>query len=202
MIFFTALMTAATGALSIARPDNLDTALVVVVFACIGIGGILIPTSIIAQTICPDEYIATITAITLSIRFVGGAIGFTIYTNVFANKTTEYFTQYVAIDTIVAQSVVNFLTPDGQAAIEAIATAIGNAQFDEVKNILATNPSVINRDAYPEILAAAQKSFALAYRYPYWISIAFGGICFIASFFIADVRPMMASRKIANPLKR
>ncbi|RMZ70656.1 MFS drug efflux pump [Pyrenophora seminiperda CCB06] len=201
MIFFTALMTAATGAMSIARPDNLSATLVVVVFASIGIGGILIPTSIVAQTMCPDEYIATITALTLSIRFIGGAIGFSIYTNVFSRKTAEYFTQYVAIDVLVTKSVVNFLTPDGQATIAAIATAIGNARFDEVRHILATSPSVINREAYPEILAAAQKSFALAYRYPYWISIAFGGVCFVASFFIANVRPMMTS-KVSNPLKR
>ncbi|KAG9386136.1 AraJ Arabinose efflux permease [Pyrenophora tritici-repentis] len=201
MIFFTALMTAATGAMSIGRPDNINETLVVVSFACLGVGGILIPTSIIAQTIVPDEYIATITAITLSIRFVGGAIGFSIYTNVLTHKTTEYFTKYVAIDTLVTKSIVNFLNPDGQATIAAIASALGNSRFAEVKHILATSPSVINREAYPEILAATQKSWALAYRYPYWISIAFGGVCFISSFFIADVRPMMMTKRVTNPLK-
>ncbi|EFQ88569.1 hypothetical protein PTT_15493 [Pyrenophora teres f. teres 0-1] len=201
MIFFTALMTAGTGALSVARPDNLNESLVILSFACLGVGGILIPTSIIGQTIVPDEYIATITAITLSIRFIGGAIGFSIYTNVLTHKTTEYFTQFVAIDTLVRQSIVNFLNPDGQATIAAIATALGNSKFDEVKRILATSPSVINRDAYPEILAATQKAWALAYRYPYWISIAFGGICFISSLFITDVRPLMMTKRITNPLK-
>lgn len=31
----------------------------------------------------------------------------------------------------------------------------------------------------------------MAYRWPYWISIAFGGVCIICSFFMGDVRKHM-----------
>lgn len=79
MIFFTALMTAGNGAMSVATPDNISTIVPITLIACLGVGGVIIPCSIIAQIMCPDDLIATITAITLSIRYVGGAIGFTVY---------------------------------------------------------------------------------------------------------------------------
>ena len=50
--------------------------------AGLGIGGIVVPASIITNIICPDELIATVTALTLAIRVLGGALGYTIYYNV------------------------------------------------------------------------------------------------------------------------
>jgi hypothetical protein len=88
MIFFTALMTAGTGAVCIATPHNLSALYTIVTIACVGVGGVIVPCSIIAQIACPDELIATITAITLSIRYVGGAIGFAVYYNIFFHKVT------------------------------------------------------------------------------------------------------------------
>jgi hypothetical protein len=83
MIVATAMMTAFCGAVSISRPDNIAVMYVIVTFASLGVGGVIIPGSIIAQIVCPSELIATITAITLAIRYIGGAIGFTAYYNVF-----------------------------------------------------------------------------------------------------------------------
>lgn len=83
MIVATAMMTAFCGAVSISNPDNIATMYVIVTFASLGVGGVIIPGSIIAQIVCPTELIATITAITLSIRYIGGAIGYTAYYNVF-----------------------------------------------------------------------------------------------------------------------
>jgi len=47
------------------------------------------------------------------------------------------------------------------------------------------------------IVSAVQKAFALAYRWPYCMSIAFGGACFICSWFIGDVRKWLMDDKIA-----
>jgi hypothetical protein len=47
-----------------------------------GIGGIVVPASIITTIICPDDLIATIAALTLSIRVIGGAVGYAVYYNV------------------------------------------------------------------------------------------------------------------------
>ncbi len=56
------------------------------VLAGLGIGGIVVPASIITTIICPDDLIATVAALTLAIRVIGGSVGYTIYYNVFINK--------------------------------------------------------------------------------------------------------------------
>ena len=58
--------------------NNLWLSYVVITIAGLGIGGIVVPASIISTIICPDELIATVAALTLSIRVLGGAIGYAI----------------------------------------------------------------------------------------------------------------------------
>ncbi|KAF2750085.1 MFS general substrate transporter [Sporormia fimetaria CBS 119925] len=196
MIFFTAMMTAGTGAVSINNPDNLSTMYAIVTIASIGVGGVIIPSSIIAQIACPDELIATITAITLSIRYIGGAIGFAVYANLFFRKFTEIAGTKVAVDGIVMKG----LVPATELPLVVhLVELVGNAQFTELKHVIATNPLVSQKDkAYSIIIRAAQEGFALAYRYPYWISIAFGGLCFILSFFVDDIGSLLTAQ-IAAP---
>jgi hypothetical protein len=45
---------------------------IVLIVAGLGIGGILVPASIITTIVCPDDLIATVSALTLSIRVIGG----------------------------------------------------------------------------------------------------------------------------------
>lgn len=96
LLFFTALMTAGTGAMSIGTPQNLGAMYGVVTLAALGVGGVIIPCSIIAQIACPDELIATVTAITLSLRYIGGAITFGIASNLFYHNVNIYATEIVA----------------------------------------------------------------------------------------------------------
>ncbi|KNG48914.1 trichothecene efflux pump [Stemphylium lycopersici] len=199
MIFFTALMTATTGAVCVARPDNLSTVYPLITFASIGVGGVIIPCSIIAQIACPDELIATVTAITLSIRYIGGAIGFAVYSNLFYRKVEDHLSTMLAKNTIAAQAIVNPLSEEGRELIGIITSLMGSARFEEVKQILATSPQVLQRDAFPIILRASQEAFALAYRWPYWISIAFGGVCFIAAFFVGNIRGLLTAHT-AHPV--
>jgi hypothetical protein len=199
MIFFTALMTAGTGAVSVNTPDNLNAMYAIVTIASIGVGGVIIPSSIIAQIACPDELIATITAITLSIRYIGGAIGFAIYANLFFRKFTEYGGTVVAIDGIVMHGIVS---PKHLELIVHLVELVGNAKFHELKEVIATSPLVQNKEmAYPVILNYAQRAFALAYRYPYWISIAFGGLCFILSFFVGDIGGLLTNKVAAESVE-
>ena len=200
MIFFTALMTAGTGAVAVSTPHNLGTVYGIVTIASIGVGGVIIPCSIIAQIACPDDLIATITAITLSIRYIGGAIGFAVYSNLFFRKVTEALTEILATQTLAGKAIVNPLSTQGIVVITHITELMGNARFNEVKEILATDPMVLQRNAWPVILAASQESFALAYRWPYWVSIAFGGICFILSFFVGDITTLLTAQ-IAHPVE-
>ena len=68
--------------MSVARVDNLNTLWIILIIAGFGIGGIVVPASIITTIICPDDLIATIAALILSIRVIGGAIGYAVYYNV------------------------------------------------------------------------------------------------------------------------
>lgn len=199
MIFFTGMMTAGTGAMSIASPDNLDTVYAVLTIASIGVGGVIIPCSIIAQIACPDDLIATITAITLSIRYIGGAIGFAVYYNLFYSKVTEHLTDLVATKLIAYKGIINPLTAAGLATITHVTELMGTAQFEQAKQLLATDPQVLQRDAFPQILRATQEAMALAYRWPYWCSIAFGGTCFVLSFFLGDIDQLLDAH-IAHPV--
>lgn len=103
LIVSSVLMTAGCGSLAIARIDNLYQLWGLLVLAGLGIGGIVVPASIIskrlaarvqdcgadillATIICPDDLIATIAALTLSIRVIGGSVGYCVYYNVFISK--------------------------------------------------------------------------------------------------------------------
>jgi hypothetical protein len=43
----------------------------------------------LATIICPDDLIATVAALTLAIRVIGGSIGYCVYYNVFICKSTN-----------------------------------------------------------------------------------------------------------------
>lgn len=199
MIFFTGMMTAGTGAMCIARPDNLDTVYAVVTIASIGVGGVIIPCSIIAQIACPDDLIATVTAITLSIRYIGGAIGFAVYYNLFYHKVGEQLVELLAKQLLAFKGIINPLTAAGVKTITHVVELMGTAQFEQVQEILATDPQVLQRNAFPQILRATQEAMALAYRWPYWCSIAFGGACFVLSFFLGDIDQLLDAH-VAHPV--
>ncbi|WPG98716.1 Hypothetical protein R9X50_00151000 [Acrodontium crateriforme] len=185
-IFWCILMTGFTGAVSVARVDNLNsTVYPIVVFACIGVGAVIIPCSIIAQMCCPTELIGTITAITLSVRYIGGAVGFTAYYNVFYHKFLGY--AQVAGLHVIVEGVAGDL-----ATVTELVTLAGQAEYGPLKEFIATDPGVLRKDiAFDVVIKYTQLAFAEAYKWPYWISIAFGGICILCSFGLKDVRKFM-----------
>jgi hypothetical protein len=89
-------MTAGCGSLAVADVNNLSVLWGLLVLAGLGVGGIVVPASIIckcarskmsilrepwltniaAAIICPDDLIATVTALTLAVRVIGGSIGY------------------------------------------------------------------------------------------------------------------------------
>ncbi|KAK5071383.1 hypothetical protein LTR16_009269, partial [Cryomyces antarcticus] len=60
MIVSSILMTAGCGSLAVAERTNLSTLWGLLILAGLGIGGIVVPASIITTIICPDDLIATI----------------------------------------------------------------------------------------------------------------------------------------------
>ena len=73
------LTLAGCGSLAVADVNNLYQLWGLLVLASLGIGGIVVPATIITTIICPDDLIGTITALTLAIRLIGGIVGYTVY---------------------------------------------------------------------------------------------------------------------------
>lgn len=181
MMFFTALMTAGTGAMAVGTPKNLNTMYGLLTIASVGVGGVIVPCSIIATIVCPDDLIATITALTLSIRVLGGAIGFTIYYNIFYKKFVTYATDVVGVHALALQLLQFNVTLDTE-----LVTLAGNAEYDKVAAI--TDTWEHTPGAYNIIMEATQWAFSQAYAWPYYISIAFGAVTFLCAAGLGNIR--------------
>ncbi|KAJ4536620.1 hypothetical protein HRR76_004652 [Exophiala dermatitidis] len=182
MIISSVLMTAGCGALAVARRDNLNTLWGLLVLGGLGIGGIVVPASIITTIICPDDIIATVAALTLSIRVIGGCIGYTVYYNVFINKFVPNATKYIG-GTMVAEL--------GITNTSYIAEAIGYTGASLLP-LLKTIPGIAgNETAYEMVVVAGQVAYAESYKYVYLTSIAFGCISILASVFLGNIDQYM-----------
>ncbi|KAI6709975.1 hypothetical protein PZA11_005971 [Diplocarpon coronariae] len=181
MVVSTIFMTAGCGALAAARLDNLDAVYGILVVAGLGIGGIVVPASIITTIICPDDLIATVAALTLAIRVVGGAIGYTTYYNVFYNKFVP------ALKFNIATACVNNNIFDGET-IKAAAELTGASLINQILTLPGVDGNVT---IWKEIVLAGQVSYAHAYPYVYYASIAFGAVSIIAALFLGDIAQYM-----------
>lgn len=90
------LMTGFAGALAVMTPENEKLVVALGSIASLGVGGVLVPAATVAMLVCPDALITTAAALSLSIRTVGGSIGYSIYYNIFATKLEKNLPVYVA----------------------------------------------------------------------------------------------------------
>lgn len=90
------LMTCFAGSLAVMTPENEHLVVGLGSIASFGIGGVLVPAATVAMIVCPDALITTAAALSLSIRTVGGSIGYSIYYNVFATKLEQNLPKYAA----------------------------------------------------------------------------------------------------------
>ena len=182
------IMTAGTGAMSLARRDNLPAVYGILTVASLGVGAVIIPCSIIAQMLCPTDLIGTITAITLAIRYIGGAIGFTAYYNIFYAKLEPLLQTRTGFEVLLAGAA----DPNDLETLTTLVILPAQAMFDQLREFIATSPRVLVKDGlYDTIVASVQEQFVVAYQYPYWMSIAFGGISILCCFALQDVRKFM-----------
>ena len=144
----------------------------------------MVPASIITTIICPDDLIATVAALTLAIRVIGGSVGYTIYYNVFLNKFIPNAEKYIG-GTMILQLNVTSL-PE----ITEVIVLTGASLLDEIKLLpgIANNP---NPNAWAIIVRAGQIAYAESYKYVYLASLAFGGISIIASCFLGNIDQYM-----------
>jgi hypothetical protein len=118
----------------------------------------------------------------LAIRVIGGSIGYSIYYNVFLNKFTGF-----AI-TSIGGTLVKLGIKDPKA-IEAVIGLTGAGLLEEIKTVLP--PLAANETAFQAVVYAGQMAYAEAYKYVYYVSIAFGGISIIAACFLGDINQFM-----------
>ncbi|KAJ5092591.1 hypothetical protein NUU61_007461 [Penicillium alfredii] len=182
LIISSVLMTAGCGAMSIGRTDNLYQLWGILILAGLGVGGIVVPASIITTIICPDDLIATISALTLSIRVVGGSIGYTIYYNVFISKFVPAATHYVG-----GVMMTQLNITDVKYITEAIELT-GASLLEEIHHI----PGISGDEtAYQMVVQAGQIAYAESYKWVYYVSIAFGVVSILAACFLGNIQKYM-----------
>ena len=130
----------------------------------------------------PQDLIATVAALTLAIRVIGGSIGYTTYYNVFINKFVPAATYYIGGAMELELGITNV------TYIEEAITLTGASLLPGLQMI----PGIAgNETAYAIVVAAGQMAFAHAYKYVYLVSIAFGAVSIIAACFLGDIRQYM-----------
>ena len=175
LLIASVLMTIGVGAMASVTQNTKAVATGLSVLAGLGIGGVYIPAVIVLTTVAPDELIGTITGVGLSIRFIGGQIGYTIYYHIFITKVTAVLPTKV-----------------GLAALKAGLPLTEIAAF--VEALVNNDASVLSRlkGLTPTILAAAEDAlkttYAEGFKLVYYASIGFGGAAIIASLFLGDLK--------------
>ncbi|KFG83945.1 hypothetical protein MANI_116337 [Metarhizium anisopliae] len=175
------VMTAGCGAMAAANRDNEKAVYAILLVSGLGVGGIVIPTSVITTIICPDDLIATITALTLSVRVIGGAIGYAIYYNVLVQKLTPELIKQVSTAMVLG----------GVKEPEVIKAAIELTSASLTQEILHLPGVDGNVELWQSIVLAGQNAYAIAYPWVYYCSIAFGGVSIVASAFVQDIAQFM-----------
>ncbi|KAG9241868.1 major facilitator superfamily domain-containing protein [Calycina marina] len=181
MVVSCCFMTAGCGALAAARTDNIGVVYLILAIAGLGIGGIVVPASIITTIICPPDLIATIAAITLAIRVVGGAVGYTIYYNIFYAKFVPKLTQKIIVACIENQIY-------NATVITEVAELTGASLLNEILYLPGVDGNVT---IWNSLVKAGQEAYAESYPYVYYVSIAFGSIAIIASACLGDITKYM-----------
>jgi len=181
MIISSIMMTAGCGALAAARLDNMTAVYGILVVAGLGIGGIVVPASIITTIICPDDLIATVAALTLAIRVIGGAVGYTTYYNVFYSKV------HAAITKEITQACLDNQVYIYETCLKA-GLLTGASLIDEILDLPGIDGNVTIWKSFVE---HGQKAFADSYPIVYYVSIAFGCVSILASLFLGDISKYM-----------
>ena len=121
-------------------------------------------------------------SLTLAIRIIGGAIGYTTYYNVFASKFVPNAIHYIGGAMELELGITD------PKAIETVIALTASALLDEIKLI----PGIAGNDtAWAIVVGAGQIAYAESYRWVYLVSIAFGGVSVIAACFLGNIEKYM-----------
>ncbi|KAK5048186.1 hypothetical protein LTR84_005856 [Exophiala bonariae] len=179
------LMTIFGAALINANPTNGSFVIAMGTLAGFGVGGILVPAATVALVVVPDSLLATTAALSLSIRTLGGTIGYTIYLAVFMNK----------LSTNLPNSVARYVTEAG----------LSGKDVENFVTIFLTDPANIdNVPGYTvEIAAAANLGSRWGYseslKWVWVTSVPFGVLAMVACCLLPSIKKWQ-TRRIAVEL--
>ena len=129
-----------------------------------------------------QDLIATIAALTLAIRVIGGSIGYCVYYNVFINKFVPNAVYYIGGAMELELGITN------ASYIGEAITLTGASLLEELKLI----PGIgANETAYGIVVEAGQIAFAESYKWVYLTSIAFGAVSIVAACFLGNIDKYM-----------
>jgi len=166
-----------------------------------------VPASIITTIICPDDLIATVTALTLSIRVIGGSVGYCVYYNVFLNKFIPNATKMIGgvmelelgitnktyIGAAIQYTASTFIKSLGKrVSLELYLRLVLIYGLGSLLPLLQEIPGIKGNDtAYEMVVLAGQEAYAASYKYVYYTSIAFGSVSILAACFLGDIGQYM-----------
>lgn len=165
-----------------ATQDNLPLMWALVTIACIGVGASITPTQVIAGIICPDDLLATITAVTITVRILGGCLGYAVYSLIFASKFAEQ-----ATNTIVP--VLLDFGINSTVEIREIVDVIRGGGFA----LLPQYPGIDTPSQVALLTDVGKGALLQSYPVVYYASIGFGAISLVASFFLTGIEAHMTA---------
>ena len=172
------------GALAAVTPDTPKLDVVLGTIGGFGVGGVLVPALTVAITACPDELIGTTAALSLSIRVIGGSIGYAIYYNIFDSKLKGalpvYLSKAVQKAGLPVAQIPKFIT-----TWVAAPTTVGSIQ--------GVTPAVV-----AAATRATQEAYAFGFRYVWFASIAFGCLSIIACLALQSNSKFLTNRVAAH----
>jgi hypothetical protein len=150
-----AMLTTFGGALSVMTPDNIVTTIALATVACFGLGGVIVPAATVAMIAAPDALITTCAALSLSVRAVGGSIGYSIYYSIFHDKIIAKLPVLVATYAIEAGL-------DPKEAKLFVGTLVTNVSA--IATVPGVTPKIINAG-----LLGQQWAYALSLHYVWYV---------------------------------
>lgn len=184
LMFFlmAAIMTAFTGALALSTPDNPGYTITMATFAAFGNGALVVPALTLAFYAAPDEFVGTVGALSLSVRFIGGSIGTSIFFNIFFTKFSEFLPRNVAGAAMSAGV-------SDSAILNALVVAYASQVPGAASMVQGVTATTVAATQY-----ASQMAYAEALKYVWYATIPFGVVSCICCAFLPNIRQFMTSK--------
>lgn len=151
-------------------------------FSTLGNGAIIVPALTLALYASPDKYIGTVSALSLSSRFLGGSVGTSIYFNVFNGQISKKLPAYIAQAAIAAG-----LSP--ASAQSYVAAVVADPTGKMAAAIQGVTPAILGTAQL-----ATQWAYADSLKYVWYTSIPFGVVSCVCCLFLPNIRRYMTNR--------